>query len=174
MHVKRLYRPSVREALAAAKAELGPDALVLSTELVPAPGWRGWLGHRLVRLTAAAERPVSESRTTVADGRQSDAPRAGVGTPTVAPRTTVSEAARVTAASEPARFSTKPTGPRAGVIARLVASGLDPALAQAIADRLTDGECRGRSDAALARAVAAELGGVVAGDEAFARYEVFV
>ena len=57
MHVKRLYRPTVREALAAAREQLGPGALVLSTELVPAPGWRGWVGQRVVRLTAAAERP---------------------------------------------------------------------------------------------------------------------
>ena len=57
MHVKRLYRPTVREALAAAREELGAGALVLSTELVPAPGWRGWIGQRVVRLTAAAERP---------------------------------------------------------------------------------------------------------------------
>jgi flagellar biosynthesis protein FlhF len=60
MHVKRLYRPTVREALMAAKDELGPSALVLSTELVPALGWRGWVGQRVVRLTAAAERPTAE------------------------------------------------------------------------------------------------------------------
>ena len=72
MHVKRLYRPTVREALAAARQELGPGALVLSTELVPAPGWRGWMGQRVVRLTAAAERPVEEPprrRREVSDDR---------------------------------------------------------------------------------------------------------
>ena len=46
MHVKRFYNSTVREALADAKAEFGPDALVLSTELVAAPGWRGWVGRR--------------------------------------------------------------------------------------------------------------------------------
>jgi hypothetical protein len=61
LHVKRLYRPTVREALMAAKDELGPDVLVLSTELVPAQGWRGLIGQRVVRLTAAAERPPSRS-----------------------------------------------------------------------------------------------------------------
>src|SRR5690606_39577636 len=56
MHVKRFYQPTVREALAEVRARMGSDALVLSTELVPAPGWRGWLGRRLVRVTAATER----------------------------------------------------------------------------------------------------------------------
>jgi len=80
MHVKRLYRSSVRDALAAAREELGPDALVLSTELVPAPGWRGWVGQRVVRLTAATERPVSDDRPAVPEPRQRtlDPARAGV------------------------------------------------------------------------------------------------
>src|SRR6187401_2487083 len=112
MHVKRLYRPSVREALAAAKAELGPEALVLSTELVPAPGWRGWFGHRLVRLTAAAERPVSDARTPVADRRQSDAPRDGNAAPTMSRSAASDEARRTAAAAEPARSRTRSTGPR--------------------------------------------------------------
>jgi len=62
MHVKRFHRPTVREALAAARAELGPNALVLSTELVAAGGWRGLVGQRVVCLTAANERPMSEER----------------------------------------------------------------------------------------------------------------
>ncbi len=61
MHVKRLYGPTVRDALAAAREELGPGALVLSTELVPATGWRGWIGQRVVRLTAAAERAAADA-----------------------------------------------------------------------------------------------------------------
>jgi flagellar biosynthesis protein FlhF len=69
MHVKRLYRPTIREALRAAREQLGPDALVLSTEVVRAPGLPGWFGRRVVRLTAAAERPVSEARPLVPAGR---------------------------------------------------------------------------------------------------------
>ena len=34
MHVKRVYRSTVREALLAAREQLGPNALVLSTENV--------------------------------------------------------------------------------------------------------------------------------------------
>ncbi len=44
MHVKRIYRPTVREALAAARDELGPGALVLSTELVPRRRLEGLVG----------------------------------------------------------------------------------------------------------------------------------
>ena len=150
MHVKRLYRPSVREALAAARQELGPGALVLSTELVPAPGWRGWIGQRVVRLTAAADRPkdsleiaevVSDVRTDVSAHRH------------MAALTNLQE----------------------GVAAKLAAAGLSRAFAEAVARRLTASECRGGSDAALRRALSDEL----AADEPvdapeFARCEVFV
>lgn len=63
MHLKRYRRETVQEALRAVRDDLGPDALVLSTRVVPARGVRGWLGARLVEVTAAAERPpVSEER----------------------------------------------------------------------------------------------------------------
>ena len=153
MHVKRLYGPSVRDALMAAREELGPDALVLSTELVPAPGWRGWIGQRRVRLTAAAERPpsrlhrfgepgsLSESRPEVTEER---------------PRTTPMQ------------------GPRASLIAKLAAAGIDPGLCEAVAERLTDAECRGGTDHIIRRALAAELQGTAGEDKEYARFEVFV
>jgi flagellar biosynthesis protein FlhF len=56
MYLKRFRNLNVRDALRAARDDLGPDALVLSTELVSAAGWRGWVGQREVELTAAAER----------------------------------------------------------------------------------------------------------------------
>ena len=43
MHLKRYRSSTVRDALAQARAELGPDALVLSTRLVSVRGVRGWL-----------------------------------------------------------------------------------------------------------------------------------
>jgi flagellar biosynthesis protein FlhF len=148
MHVKRLYRPTVREALTAAREELGPGALVLSTEFVPAPGWRGWLGQRVVRLTAATERPDV----------------AGI------------DAARVSAdrTTPTAHRHLRLSGAQAGVVARLQAAGLDAALAQAVAGRMTPAECRGGSDTALRRALAAELASLDRVDEASARCEVFV
>jgi flagellar biosynthesis protein FlhF len=52
----------VRDLLATAKAELGPDALVLSTRMVSAGGLKGLFGSRVIELVAASERPVSANR----------------------------------------------------------------------------------------------------------------
>jgi flagellar biosynthesis protein FlhF len=63
MHLKRYKRKTVQEALRAVREDLGPQALVLSTRMVPAQGVRGWLGARAVEVTAAADRlPMSEDR----------------------------------------------------------------------------------------------------------------
>ena len=139
MHVKRLDRPTIREALRAAREELGPHAVVLSTEVMRAPGVRGWLGRRVVRVTAAAERPVSGTRAPVTENRHS-----------------------------------RPAGPRHGTIARLVAAGLDRALAESVVSRMTDAECRAASEPVLRRALGAELSGLARGEDAYARDEVFV
>ncbi len=150
MHVKRLYRPTVREALAAAREQLGPGALVLSTELVPAPGWRGWIGQREVRLTAATE-------------RASDALSAPEEVSTARPEVTV-QRHRIL------------SGTQMGVAARLEAAGLPVQLAEAVAGRLTSAACRGGSPSALRGALAAELESLWP-DSAktdFARCEVFV
>lgn len=63
MHLKRYRMPTVQEALEKVRADLGPQALVLSTRLVAKRGPAGWFGAREVELTAAADRPqVSENR----------------------------------------------------------------------------------------------------------------
>ena len=152
MHVKRLYRPTVREALAAARETLGSTALVLSTELVPAPGWRGWMGQRVVRLTAATDRPdapddLGEQTTLVSDDRTIE----------------------VSADRHHAL-----TGLQAGVAARLAATGLSRAFADAAAARLSTAECRAVGDKALRRAIGDELAALRGDDNDFARYEVFV
>ncbi len=69
MHLKRYRSATVRDALAQARAELGPDALVLSTRLVSVRGIRGWLGTREVELTAAHDSVMSASRPS---GRSAD------------------------------------------------------------------------------------------------------
>jgi len=152
MHVKRLYRPTVREALAAARETLGSTALVLSTELVPAPGLRGWMGQRVVRLTAATDRPdapddLGEQTTLVSDDRTIE----------------------VSADRHHAL-----TGLQAGVAARLAATGLSRAFADAVAARLSTAECRAVGDKALRRAIGDELAALRGDDNDFARYEVFV
>jgi flagellar biosynthesis protein FlhF len=46
----------MKEALRAVREELGPHALVLSTQVVQAAGPRGWMGESVVEVTAAVER----------------------------------------------------------------------------------------------------------------------
>jgi flagellar biosynthesis protein FlhF len=72
MHLKRFRAESVREGLRAVREDLGPDALVLSTTMVAAEGWRGWLGCREVEIVAAAER-VSVGRRQEPEHRSADA-----------------------------------------------------------------------------------------------------
>jgi flagellar biosynthesis protein FlhF len=74
MFLKTYRGQSVRDLLAEAKRELGPDALVLSTRLVAEPGWRGWFGARVVEVVAAAEREVSEARPSEQPSRHMEAP----------------------------------------------------------------------------------------------------
>jgi flagellar biosynthesis protein FlhF len=62
MHLKRFRSTNVRDALRAVREALGPDALVLSTAMVQARGWRGMMGAREVEITAAAERTSSVER----------------------------------------------------------------------------------------------------------------
>jgi flagellar biosynthesis protein FlhF len=63
MNLKRYRAETVQEALRAVREDLGPQAFVLSTRVVPVKGMRGWFGGRLVEITAAADRPgMSEDR----------------------------------------------------------------------------------------------------------------
>jgi flagellar biosynthesis protein FlhF len=71
MHLKRYRMPTVQQALARVRAELGPDALVMATRLVPTRGPAGWFGAREVEITAAVDRPhVSETRPDTEINRQ--------------------------------------------------------------------------------------------------------
>ncbi|MGE3508771.1 MAG: hypothetical protein AB7N65_07800 [Vicinamibacterales bacterium] len=74
MYLKRFRKPTVHEALAAVKQELGPDALVLSTELVASTGWRAVVGARDVQITAAVDRMVSENRPALSSARPDRSP----------------------------------------------------------------------------------------------------
>src|SRR5580765_7992257 len=71
MYLKHYRSANVRDALRAAREELGPDALVLSTKLVQVDGWRGWLGLREIELTAGVEHQPSPSRPEPARERAS-------------------------------------------------------------------------------------------------------
>jgi flagellar biosynthesis protein FlhF len=63
MFLKQYRTQTLKEALMRIREDLGPDAIVLSTRVVDGPGWKGWMGQRLIEVTAAADRTVSETRT---------------------------------------------------------------------------------------------------------------
>lgn len=173
MHVKRFYNSTVREALAAARAELGPDALVLSTELVAAPGWRGWVGRRVVALTAATEREVSARRTLTPFHRHEDVEDV-VGREFGRANNRASNRNDGWAdLPSPARAD-KHEGARKGVVARLTACGIEASIAQAAAAQLTPAECRNLTEEVLARVLESALSPLATPDKSQARVEVFV
>jgi flagellar biosynthesis protein FlhF len=144
MHLKRFRRETVKEALRAVREELGPDALVLSTRVVAAPGMKGWFGARVVEVTAAAERP------TVSEDRQAaDAATA---------RRPVADASR--ASDE--------------IMARLQAAGLDGSIARDVAAALPARHRRGASLELIRRTLMNQLASLSAADDDFAAIEVFV
>ncbi len=156
MHLKRFRRETVKEALRAVREELGPDALVLSTRVVAAPGLKGWLGRRVVEVTAAADRPtVSEDRHPDTDAATAVRQRAGS---LVTAADTAAAAAR--AADE--------------ITARLQAVGLDPAMARDVADALPARHRRGASLELIRRTLMTQLAPLAAADDDWAAIEVFV
>lgn len=146
MQVKQFRQPTVREAFAAIREEFGPSALVLSSELVNARGWRGWVGMREVQVTAQAPEGGGrdgESRPAVPSGRPTDIPvSAGAATGSLA--------------------------------ARLMAAGIDPALAEAVAAGVPVKQQRKMNADDIRQALGAHLRDLAAGDEGFARVEVFI
>jgi flagellar biosynthesis protein FlhF len=157
MQVQRFRKPTVREALADVKHTLGPDALVLSTLLVPARGWRRLTGHREVEVTAAPNAPLSETRPAAPIARRSFDAIETVDDPAANPRETVSN-----------------TQPGAEVIARLLAAGVDRALATEVAGALPYAIRREPSAEALLDALTCRLGHVAAGEEPLAGIDVFL
>jgi flagellar biosynthesis protein FlhF len=150
MHLKRFRAATVRDAIAQARQDLGPDALVLSTRLVPVSGFRGWLGIREVELTAAQDggpmsgiRPESRPADTLLTDLSADGP------------------------------ATPPpvTDP---LVARLCATGLTRDLAERVVRDLPKAQRRQPSAQVLAEILARHIGGVAAGAEPYASVELFV
>lgn len=154
MHLRRYRSTNVKDALAKARGELGPGALVLSTKTVTAVGWRGWLGAREVELTAAADRPLEDEVV---------APSVGWPNPV-----SVIRAKRATPSTAGERDG------RAALLARLAATGLDRVLAEHVAHAVPGSGRRGAGDAMLQQALADILSDVAAGAETLAPIEVFV
>ena len=136
MHLKRYRGKTLKDALRAVRQDLGPDALVLSTQVVQDHGPRGWLGGTVVEIAAAIERPdVSDVRHTVNDpvDRQVEA-----------------------------------------LAARLSASGLEPAVARAIAESHPAERRRHAGAINLHATLTEQLRSLAAADDDFAPVEVFV
>lgn len=144
----------MREALAQARAELGPAALVLSTKMVPTPGWRGWMGARVVEVTAATDRPAPSEPAWAAD----------VGTP---------DAVSVRPAKRARTPATAEAG-RGALVARLAATGLERHVAEGIAASVPGTPRRGAEDVTLRQAVTDRVAAVAAGVEQSAPIEMFV
>ena len=138
MHVRTFRHKTLAGALGAARAELGPDALVLSSGVVHASGLRGLLGGQFVEVTAAVER----------DG--------------------------VSAFRHQETADRTPDGGASLIAARLTASGLEPAIARAIASAHPEDKRRATSAVALEDTVAAHLAALAAKDADLAPIEVFV
>jgi flagellar biosynthesis protein FlhF len=151
MQLKRYRGASVREALAHARAELGPTALVLSTRLVTAHGLRGWIGERVVEVTAATELGVSESRP---------------------PKTP--ERAQARPASPHAEPQQESPRLDPGLVSRLTATGLDRILAAEVASRVPVPRRRQPALAAVRRALEERLQWLAAADGTPASVQVFV
>lgn len=159
MHLKRYRGITVADALAQVRTDLGPDALVLSTRMVSDHGWRGLMGHRVVEVTAAPNRDMSESR-----------PKPGRVRPPVRPRNGV-ESAAAGPVTEPAPVTDSAVE---AIASRLVASGLDRRLATDVAARIPPAKRRQVSEQQLRRAITDVLEGLAAADDGFARAEAFV
>lgn len=160
MQVKQFRQPTVREAFQAIREEFGPSALVLSSELVSARGWRGWVGQREVQVTASAPdgwEAEADGRPAVSRGRQADMP----GLPSLTGR------------SEMAGMPGLPAG-AGSLAARLIAAGIDPTLAEQVAAGVPPKQQRRLTAEGVREALATHLAAMAAGDEAFARVEVFI
>lgn len=147
MTPQRFRSSSVRGALAQARQSLGPSALVLGTRLVPASGWRGWLGGREVEVSAFPPDRVSDNR------RSRDSEYATPGPATAGdPRGPVTD----------------------GLTARLIGTGLDRQLAEAVVDEIPQPRRRDASQGQIRAALAACLEAVAARGAALGRVNVFI
>lgn len=165
MHYKRFRRPTVREALAAVKTELGPEALVLSTRMVPSPGMSGWMGARLVEVTAVLDRTEPVDQTEGVDMNHVSAPRIDAS----ADRRLESSKADVPGS----RHSDSLAVHARGVAARLEASGIDPAVARVLASHPAM-QARGAGSPVIRRALAEQLASLMADDTEGKAIEVFI
>jgi flagellar biosynthesis protein FlhF len=153
MHYKKYRRPTVREALRAVKEDLGPSALVLSTRMVPSRGIRGWMGARVVEVTAAVDREeVSEERITRPADRQVN---------------------RLVTAAVSSAAPSAAMVQQSSVAARLEATGMEPAVARKLAEHPALRQ-RGAETNAIRRTLIEQFAALTIVDEQPAPVQVFV
>ncbi len=70
MHIKRFEAPTMPEAIAQIREELGPEALILQTRQVRREGVFGMLARPVVEVTAAVDRDHARSRAAAAGPEQ--------------------------------------------------------------------------------------------------------
>jgi flagellar biosynthesis protein FlhF len=146
MTPQRFRSSSVRDALAQARQTLGPSALVLGTRLVPASGWRGWLGGREVEVSAFPSSDVSENR------RSSDSDRTDAAASTSESRRPVTDS----------------------LVARLMATGLDRDLAESVVEEIPATRRRDVSQGQIRDALATCLAPMTTRGPALGDVNVFI
>ncbi|AMY10422.1 Flagella-associated GTP-binding protein [Luteitalea pratensis] len=147
MTPQRFRSSSVRDALAQAKEALGPSALVLGTRLVPASGWRGWLGGREVEVSAFIGAGVSENRRSWT--------------------TNTAHAARTVTTDARSPVTD-------GLVARLIATGLDRDLAESVVEQMPQARRRDASQGQIREALASCLLPIAARGQALGDVNVFI
>ena len=147
MTPQRFRSSSVRDALAQAREALGPSALVFGTRLVPTSGWRGWLGGREVEVSAFV----------------------GVGASAHRRSTTTCSAHAAHAETTDAR------GPVTdGLVARLIATGIDRDLAESVVEQIPQVQRRDASHGQIREALSACLRPIAAARQSFDHVNVFI
>lgn len=146
MTPQRFRSSSVRDALAQARESLGPSALVLGTRLVPAAGWRGWLGGREVEVSAFPGSSVSENR------RSRDRDEVHVPAPEGSGRQPVTDS----------------------LVARLIATGIDRDLAEEAVDGIPQARRRDAAHGQIRGALAGCLGSIASRGVALGAVNVFI
>jgi flagellar biosynthesis protein FlhF len=173
----RFRAQTVEEAAAAARAAHGEDVEIVSTRMVAAAGLRGLLGLREVEVTidAADDLPREASVRRPAAGRADAPPSLGAAPTGAGPASAMSMASileRLRAASD--RGAAADAGRPDPLVAQLLSTGIDRALAVRVARGVPRGPRRVATVAAIEQALATELGGLVSGDEPYAPVELFV
>lgn len=180
MDTLRFRAQTVEDAAAAARAVHGDDVEIVATRMVAADGVRGLLGLREVEVTVA---PVDDRPRQASVRRRpaaaADAPpslgAAPAASPAAAPTSAVTMASileRLRAASQ--RGAGADAARPDPLVAQLLSTGIDRALAARVARNVPRGPRRVATVAAIEQALATELGGLVSGDEPYAPVELFV